>query len=186
MKRSAALSVALALIVAPIVAGEQPSQVLPVPNEEFREILYETPRPPPPPIPETRGVEPPPSPRPAVVQPQPLPQVVGRPLPTPPPPVRTGRSLRGWASWYCSRERPICHYAYPPGSMVAAACGKLRRAMGPKWRGQYVTVSRSKTRFVVVRLVDSCASPTKTIDLYREPMRRLGGTGVLRVTVSWR
>lgn len=69
--------------------------------------------------------------------------------------------------------------------MVAAACLKLRKAMGPDWRGQIVTVT-SGSRVVTVKLVDWCGSTTKLIDLYWEPMRRLGGTGVLPVTVTWR
>jgi hypothetical protein len=71
--------------------------------------------------------------------------------------------------------------------MVAAACGKLRRAMGPKWRGKTVTVTtlNDGPRSVEVQLVDWCGSTTKTIDLYWEPMRLLGGTGVLDVTVRW-
>lgn len=90
------------------------------------------------------------------------------------------------ASWYCSTRIPVCHYRYPPGSMVAAACGKLRVAMGPRWRGKVVTVRSSLTgRSVNVKLVDWCGSKTKLIDLYREPMRRLGGSGVLQVKVSW-
>ena len=72
--------------------------------------------------------------------------------------------------------------------MVAAACGKLRVAMGGHadrfWRGKIVTVS-SGGRTVTVKLVDWCGSKTKTIDLYWEPMRRLGGTGVLPVVVRW-
>lgn len=93
-------------------------------------------------------------------------------------------SVKGVASWYCSVSQPICHYAYPPGSMVAAACGKLRAAMGSHWRGKYVTVA-GNNRSVVVRLVDWCGSTTKLIDLYYEPMHRLGGTGTLPVRVSW-
>jgi hypothetical protein len=68
--------------------------------------------------------------------------------------------------------------------MVAAACGKLRSAMGSRWRGKTVTVS-TKTRTVSVKLVDWCGSKDETIDLYWEPMRRLGGSGVLAVTVRW-
>jgi hypothetical protein len=91
----------------------------------------------------------------------------------------------GKASWYCSSEIPICHYKYPPGSMVAAACGKLRTAMGPGWRGKRVSVRATNGRRVVVTLVDWCGSKTKLIDLYREPMRLLGGSGVLDVVVRW-
>ena len=68
--------------------------------------------------------------------------------------------------------------------MVAAACGKLRSAMGPNWRGKTVTVS-TKNRTVTVKLVDWCGSKDKTIDLYWAPMSKLGGSGVLSVTVRW-
>lgn len=94
------------------------------------------------------------------------------------------RSLTGLASWYCKAGVSICHYRYPPGSMVAAACGKLRAAMGPNWRGKTVTVQGPRSS-VRVQLVDWCGSASKTIDLYWEPMRRLGGTGVLPVTIRW-
>ncbi len=93
-------------------------------------------------------------------------------------------SVRGTASWYCKAGVSICHHSYPPGSMVAAACGKLRRAMGPTWRGDRVTVS-SGGHAVSVKLVDWCGSRTKLIDLYWEPMRRLGGSGTLPVVVRW-
>lgn len=96
----------------------------------------------------------------------------------------TAHSVTGLASWYCKAGVSVCHYAYPAGSMVAAACGKLRRAMGPHWRGTVVTVS-SRGRTVTVKLVDWCGSTTKLIDLYWEPMRRLGGTGVLPVVLRW-
>lgn len=102
-----------------------------------------------------------------------------------PPASTTGHSTTGRASWYCSPEKPTCHYAYPPGSMVAAACGKLRRAMGPDWRHTVVTVTTSQGGHVTVTLVDWCGSEDKTIDLYWEPMRRLGGTGTLDVTIEW-
>jgi hypothetical protein len=95
-----------------------------------------------------------------------------------------GSSIRGQASWYCRAGISICHHAYPPGSMVAAACGKLRRAMGSSWRGDTVSV-RHGSRTIKVKLVDWCGSTSKLIDLYWEPMRRLGGSGVLSVQVSW-
>jgi len=69
--------------------------------------------------------------------------------------------------------------------MVAAACGKLRSAIGPNWRGKIVTVTNRRGTTVTVRLVDWCGSATKTIDLYWEPMRLLGGTGVLPVKIRW-
>lgn len=96
----------------------------------------------------------------------------------------TGHSVNGQASWYCKAGVSICHHSYPPGSMVAAACGKLRSAMGGGWRGKTVTVA-SNGRTITVRLVDWCGSRTKLIDLYWEPMSRLGGKGVLTVKVSW-
>lgn len=95
-----------------------------------------------------------------------------------------GSSIRGKASWYCKTGVSICHHAYPAGSMVAAACLKLRRAMGPNWRHKMVTVVGG-TGSIKVELVDWCGSTTKLIDLYWEPMRRLGGTGTLDVKVSW-
>lgn len=94
------------------------------------------------------------------------------------------RYVNGKASWYCKAGVSICHHSYPPGSMVAAACGKLRAAMGPHWRGKTVIVQHGSDR-VAVRLVDWCGSKDKLIDLYWEPMSRLGGSGVLRVSVRW-
>lgn len=121
----------------------------------------------------------PPRPR----QPQQKPTVVAK---TPDSPSKqSGRSVSGIASWYCKAGVSVCHHSYPPGSMVAAACGKLRAAMGSRWRGKTVTViARSGVR-INVKLVDWCGSSTKLIDVYWEPMRRLGGTGVLPVTVRW-
>lgn len=179
MKRIAAVAaLAVVALVGPTEAGEL-APMPPIDDDAFTPIddAVVTPVPAPPqaivePIP---VVIPPPAP--VVVQPKPKAVVIATPKPT-------TRSIGGWASWYCSKEIPVCHYAYPPGSMVAAACGKLRAAIGPKWRGKYVTVA-TRTRHVRVRLVDWCGSTTKTIDLYREPMRRLGGTGTLRVRISW-
>lgn len=104
------------------------------------------------------------------------------------PKIRSGNSqnsssVKGVASWYCKAGVSVCHYQYGPGSMVAAACGKLRAAL-PNWRGKTVTVS-SGGRSVQVKLVDWCGHPSRVIDLYWEPMRRLGGTGLLNVRVSW-
>lgn len=97
----------------------------------------------------------------------------------------TRHRVSGKASWYCKAGVSVCHHRYPPGSMVAAACGKLRSAMGPNWRGRVVNVRASSGRQVTVKLVDWCGSRDKLIDLYWEPMRRLGGSGVLPVRVSW-
>lgn len=115
----------------------------------------------------------------------PTPRPTPRSTPRPPAAPQTSHSIAGKASWYCKAGVSICHYRYPPGSMVAAACGKLRAAMGPGWRGRLVVVRASSGRQVTVKLVDWCGSKTKLIDLYWEPMRRLGGTGVLSVKVRW-
>ena len=75
--------------------------------------------------------------------------------------------------------------------LVAAACGKLRRAMGGSekdWRNKQVTVRRRGTNQLVwVVLRDWCASEDKLIDLYRDAMDRLGpSSGGYEVTVFWR
>jgi len=95
-------------------------------------------------------------------------------------------AVRGKASWYCLAGVSSCHYQYPSGSMVAAACGSLRKAMGPHWRGQTVTVTGGSGSVSVV-LVDWCGSKDKLIDLYAEPFSRLAalGRGVVLVKVSW-
>ena len=99
----------------------------------------------------------------------------------------SGHSIRGKASWYCRAGRSVCHYKYPDRAgpdLYAAACGKLRRAMGRDWRGQRVGVI-GNDRAVTVVLIDWCGSEDKTIDLYWDAMDHLGGTGVLNVTVTW-
>lgn len=69
--------------------------------------------------------------------------------------------------------------------MVAAACAPLRAAMGRYWRGRTVLVTAANGRQVSVKLVDWCGSKTKVVDLYYAAMHALGGTGVLRVRISW-
>lgn len=122
-----------------------------------------------------------PTPKPTV-KPKPKPRATVRPkMPT----LQGTRhsAILGKASWYCSVSQPICHHSYPPGSYVAAACAKLRNAMGT-WRGRVVRV-QANGRSVNVKLVDWCGSKDKTIDLYYAPMRALGGSGVLTVRISW-
>lgn len=105
----------------------------------------------------------------------------------------TGESIKGTASWYCNydnsyRPRSVCHYRYPDGpgrDMYAAACLKLRRAMGSDWRGNRVSVT-SRGRTILVRLVDWCGSTTKLIDLYSDAAEALGFGGTRTVRVSWR
>lgn len=101
---------------------------------------------------------------------------------SPPPrqPIRVAHRLAGLASWYCRPGVSVCPVGVPPSGMYAAACAPLRAAMGPSWRGRTVWVDG-----LAVVLVDYCASTAKTIDLFWSAMRRLGGTGVLRVEVRW-
>ena len=123
---------------------------------------------------------------PPTLSPHPVPTSVAKVKTSLPTPAAQGaHSVRGYASWYCSPAQPICMHGYPPGSMVAAACGKLRAAMGPNWRGRTVTVRAAHNRQVQVRVVDWCGSTTKLIDLYQAPMSLLGGTGVLFVVSRW-
>jgi len=113
--------------------------------------------------------------------------------PTPKPAPVLQHSVTGKASWYCNYDdrafvMSVCHYRYPDkagrNDMYAAACAKLRAAMGPNWRGKTVTVTGNGT-WVKVKLIDYCASKDKTIDLYRDAADVLGYSGVLRVKVSW-
>lgn len=95
-------------------------------------------------------------------------------------PSRSGRSIAGKASWYCRPGVSVCPVGFSPSGMYAAACAPLRAAMGPHWRGKTVWVNGLQ-----LVLVDYCASKTKTIDVFWGVMSRLGGTGVLLVTVRW-
>jgi len=115
----------------------------------------------------------------------PIPKVIVKPKIITYTKPSTKHSVRGRASWYCKAGVSVCHHSYPPGSMVAAACGKLRASIGTHWRGKVVTVTNASGKTISVKLVDWCGSTDKLIDLYWEPMRRLGGTGVLPVTVRW-
>jgi hypothetical protein len=89
--------------------------------------------------------------------------------------------------------RSACHYKYPDGparDYYAAACGKLRRAMGGEadkfWRGKRVGII-GNGHATVVRLIDWCGSEDKTIDLYRDAMDALGpSSGGYNVTVTWK
>jgi hypothetical protein len=101
--------------------------------------------------------------------------------------------VSGSATFYCNSDRSRtvlskCHHSYPdrPGvaDMYAAAGPAIRAALGD-WRGQYVTVSRAGHGSVTVRLVDWCACGSAVIDLYADAMWKLGGSGRIRVTVSW-
>jgi rare lipoprotein A (peptidoglycan hydrolase) len=176
---TAAFIVAVVTAVIILVSSVQPSKATPptsyrpVDADEFVpvttgapaivDLFASTPRPP----------------RPRVSVPVVRPKTVSNPQVS-----RGGSSITGKASWYCKAGVSICHHGYPPGSMVAAACAKLRTAMGPNWRGKTVIVSTS-SRSVIVTLVDRCGSSDKLIDLYNAVMVKLGGTGVLQVTVRW-
>lgn len=182
--RSLAAALVLVLVAVGALSASVPlPPIAPLPEAAFRPVPS-PPRasaPPPTVITDTQGPQPT---RPTVVVPTSR-MIVIEPLG--PSRVTTGgsSSLSGVASWYCKEGVSVCHYAYPPGSMVAAACGRLRAAMGSNWRGKHVAVLAANGNSVVVQLVDWCGSTSKTIDLYWEPMRRLGGTGVLSVIVTW-
>lgn len=89
--------------------------------------------------------------------------------------ARTTAPLTGKASWYPA-----------PGS-VAAAGPRLRRALGPGWRGTWVRVSTGK-RSVTVRLDDWCQCfkdlpIEKVIDLSDDDFSVLAPTSVGSVRV---
>jgi hypothetical protein len=66
--------------------------------------------------------------------------------------------------------------------MYAAAGAELRVG---NWRGRVVSVC-GNGRCVSVKLIDWCAcGGSHIIDLYSDAMRRLGGSGAVRVTVRW-
>jgi hypothetical protein len=126
-----------------------------------------------------------PDPRPTPVV-EPKPQSTSRATPAPKTSgISTTHSVKGKASWYCKPGVSSCHYAHS-GGQYAAACGKLRTAMGRHWRGQRVRVS-GPGGSTVVTLIDWCGSSDKTIDLYWDAFARVRGTngGVARVTITW-
>lgn len=80
--------------------------------------------------------------------------------------------LHGVASWY----------TYHPGQ--AAAGSELRTFLGPKWRGQTISVCASTC--IQVTLTDWCGCPgTRIIDLDRRDFARLApiSRGLVDVTV---
>lgn len=190
--RRAATAAILSLILSATAAAVQPSQPEPIPSELFVPILPTfTSEPtsaartgPSAVLIDPRAILPSSNPpeRPATGQPAPRTRVQ-------PKVVLTGDSIVGKASWYCKAGVSVCHYRYPDdggADLYAAACGKLRRAMGSGWRNDVVRVRALESgRSVTVKLVDWCGSEDKTIDLYWDAMKALGGTGVLRVEVSW-
>jgi hypothetical protein len=95
--------------------------------------------------------------------------------------VSAGRYVVGSASWYCGHGSR-CTRGYP-GGLYAAAGPTLRTG---DWRGRRVVVS-VLGRSVTVRLIDWCACPQRTLDLYRDAFSRLAdpSRGLIRVTVSW-
>lgn len=121
--------------------------------------------------------------------PQPAPIVVDLKTPAPPkPPAAKGHSISGQASWYCRAGVSVCHYQYPDTAgfdAYAAAGPALRRAIGPGWRGNVVTV-QANGRSVRLRLIDWCGCPNgRVVDLYYDVARALGISGVGRVTIRW-
>ena len=83
-------------------------------------------------------------------------------------------SVTGTATWY----------RYHPGQ--AAAGRALRQALGPHWRGKWVSVT-ANGHTIRVRLTDSMGRTSRLIDLDPHDFARLAppSVGVLRVTVSW-
>jgi hypothetical protein len=115
-------------------------------------------------------------------------------LSNPPAAPDTATAKRfGQASYYCNNDlrradRSDCHYKYPDrvgsAQLYAAAGPPLKRMLGADWRGTRVTVL-GNGHFVRVTLVDSCACPTRVIDLYADAFERLKplSAGVLDVVV---
>lgn len=184
---------ALFLIV-PTISGKESSPIIPVRDDAFQRVIVQ---PSSAVIYETFAMDVFPSAKPQVSLRPAKPRVIAKatPKPTAKPIIarKTSHSIRGKASWYCNYDdssyvRSVCHYKYPDdggADLYAAACYKLRVAMGPNWRGKYVTVSGNGNT-VRVRLIDYCASKDKTIDLYRDSMDRLGpSSGGYGVTVRW-
>jgi hypothetical protein len=93
------------------------------------------------------------------------------------------------ATWYCAIGRSRCTRGYGPSCACAAAGSTLRRALGPGWRGRWVTVRYQVTsrigRTIRVKLVDANAG--SSLDLYASQFARLApiGRGRIVVRVSW-
>jgi hypothetical protein len=89
--------------------------------------------------------------------------------------------VAGTASWYCGHGSP-CTHGYS-GGLYAAAGPALRVG---HWRGRYVDVV-ANGRLVRVQLIDWCACPRRTLDLYSSAFERLAplSRGLVRVEVSW-
>lgn len=192
--RIAVAALVVVLVVPAATIGGAPRPIAPVPQSSFRAVVVAEPtsttRP-------ARIVDPSrtatPS-RPAVLQPRTVAVVVVRDPEKP----RGHGSARGRASWYCNYDDlkryvwSVCMKVHPDGpgvDLYAAACGKLRRAMGGEddhyWRGKRVGVT-GNGHAVTVRLADWCGSEDKLIDLYRDAMDVLGpSSGGYAVTVTW-
>lgn len=98
--------------------------------------------------------------------------------------------VAGEATFYCNSDpnRLVlsrCPVGYPDragaSDMYAAAGPDLRVG---NWRGRTVQVARGD-RIIEVQLVDFCACGSAVIDLFADPMVKLGGSGRIDVTVSW-
>lgn len=190
-----AMGMALVAVLGSTTQGHEPSRLRTLPAEAFSPVRVAEPDPtatttPEPPYAEFPALAPTGTthrPKPA---PRPSARAVAAPTKAPIKPLATRHSITGKASWYCKAGVSVCHHSYPDRrgvvDLYAAACGKLRSAMGGGWRGDRVRVTRLDTgRSVVVRLIDWCGSSDKTIDLYWDAMHALGGSGVIRVKVSW-
>jgi hypothetical protein len=192
----------IVLLVGSTVNAVPPSQVRQIDPAELHPVILAVdatgrPTPMPPTVDShalTREI---PSAVPERAQPTPKVKVIEKATPKPASvvPVGNHHAISGLASWYCKAGRSVCHYKYPdrPGcnhntgancDYYAAACGKLRVAIGSGWRNNTVRV-RANGRVLNVKLVDWCGSSTKTIDLYWDAMDYFGGTGVIGVRISW-
>lgn len=94
---------------------------------------------------------------------------------------RSAGTVRGTASWYCGHGS-ACTRGYA-GGPFAAAGPSLRVG---DWRGRSVLV-RAGSHEVRVTLIDWCACPHRTLDLYSDAFSRLAplSRGLVKVTVTW-
>ena len=99
--------------------------------------------------------------------------------------ARSRPTLSGQASWYCRPGVSRCTRGFGWRGHYAAACAPLRRLLGSGWRGRTVLVSRGGLT-VRVRLIDSCSSRRRAIDLYASAFRNLAPLwrGVIQVRVT--
>lgn len=109
--------------------------------------------------------------------PEPTPKPTPKPKPKPKPTIDPDHQVSGDARYYGTGR---------DGYYAAAGC-RLRKAMGPGWRGEHVLVAY-KRKAVEVILNDAVGGCTSTlIDLSDEAFSALAplSRGVIQVTVGW-